>query len=114
MAGNLLTTASVLNCPHGGMVSIISANTLVLAGGAPIALATDTFPIAGCPFQIPVGAGMVPSPCIRVQWIVTDMRNGITGSPTLSTSSIGICLSPAQVPQGLVVISATQPTISSL
>lgn len=114
MAGNALTTMASLQCPHGGTVTIVSANVRALVGGAPLALATDTFTIAGCPFQIPVGVAMVPSPCVRVQWTVTDMRNSAGGMPTLSTSSVGLCLAATQVPQGPVVISATQPRASSL
>ncbi len=55
----------------------------------------------------------MPSPCVRVQWTVTDLRNVVNGSPTLSTSSVGLCLAATQVPQGPVVISVTQPLISS-
>ena len=108
MAGGALTTAAVLQCPHGGTVAIVSTNARVSAG-APLALATDTFTVAGCPFVM----GVVPSPCVRVQWIVTDLRNAVAGAPTLSTSSVGLCLAATQVPQGPVVISATQPLVSS-
>jgi hypothetical protein len=113
MSGNSLTTAATLQCPHGGTVQIISTNTRATAGGAPLALATDTFTIAGCPFQIPVGTGTVPSPCVRVQWTVTDLRNAVGGAPTLSFSSVGLCLAATQVPQGPVVIAATQSRVSS-
>jgi hypothetical protein len=113
MAGNALTTLASLLCPHGGTVSIVSANVRAVAGGAPLALATDTFTIAGCPFQIPVGPVMVPSPCVLVQWVVTDLRNTVNGVPTLSTSSVGLCLAATQVPQGPVVIAAAQPTVTS-
>jgi hypothetical protein len=111
MAGGALTTASTLMCPHGGTVTIMSANSKAQAGGVPLALATDTFTIAGCAFTIPPGA---PSPCVKVQWIVTDLFNTVGGTPTLSQSSVGLCLAATQIPQGPVVIVATQPTISSL
>jgi hypothetical protein len=113
MAGNALTTAAALQCPHGGTVTIVSTNSKVQADGAPLALATDTFTIAGCSFQIPVGAGTVPSPCTTVQWILTDMRTGVSGTPTLSLSSVGLCLAATQVPQGPVVISSTQTKAST-
>jgi len=112
MAGNAITTMSSLQCPHGGTVTIVSANARVSAGGAQLALATDTFTIAGCPFQIPAVVP-IPSPCVTVQWIVTDMKNSVGGAPTLSTSSVGLCLSATQIPQGPVVIAATQPMVSS-
>lgn len=113
MAGQALTTASTLQCPHGGTVAIVSSNTRATAAGAPLALATDAFTIAGCPFQIPAPSGTVPSPCIRVQWTVTDLRNAVNGAATLSTSSVGLCLAATQAPQGPVVIVAGAPGVSS-
>ena len=113
MSGNSLNTASTLQCPHGGTVQIISANTQVKADGSPIALATDTFVISGCPFQIPAAPSPIPSPCVTVQWIVPDMRNTVNGTPTLSQSSVGLCLSAAQAPQGPVTIVNTQTKVKS-
>ena len=109
----LLTTASTLQCPHGGSVSIVSANTSVSAGAA-LALATDTFTISGCPFQIPVGVGTVPHPCIRVQWLMTNMKCSVNNQPTLSQSSQGLCLAADQAPQGCVVIVNTQTQAEGL
>lgn len=107
MSGQLLTTQSTLMCPHGGSVSIVSSNTQAKAG-APLALASDTFTISGCPFQIPAGPAMVPHPCVSVQWIVPNMHTMVNHKPTLSTGSSGLCLAADQVPQGAVVIAQTQ------
>src|SRR6266446_2441760 len=104
MAGNTLNINSSLQCPHGGTVQIISANVRVKVDNAFAALATDQFLIAGCPFII----GLVPSPCITVQWILTDLRSKVNSTPTLSQSSVGLCLNAMQVPQGPVVIANTQ------
>jgi hypothetical protein len=108
MAGHTLSTNSTLQCPHGGAVQIASANVRVKADSAYAALATDQYVISGCSFQIPVGVGTVPSPCVNVQWIVTDLRVKVNGTPTLSRSSVGLCMSALQVPQGPVVIANTQ------
>jgi hypothetical protein len=109
MSGQSITTASTLMCPHGGTVSIVSSNTSASTNGGAMALATDTFTISGCPFQIPAPSGTVPSPCVQVQWVVTDMRNTVNGVPTLSSSSVGLCLAATMVPQGTVsVVSADQ------
>lgn len=78
-----------------------------------MALATDTFTISGCPFQIPVGTGTVPSPCVTVRWIVTDMRNSVNGVPTLSANSVGLCLAATQVPQGTVSVVNTQTKVDT-
>jgi len=96
-------------CPHGGSVQIISTNTRVKVAGAPAALATDQFLIAGCPFII----GLVPSPCVTVRWILTDMRTKVNSTFTLSMSSVGLCQNAAQVPQGPVIIVNTQPRVKS-
>ena len=106
MSGNSLTTDAVLQCPHGGSVQIISANTRAQAG-AYLALSTDQFIVSGCPFQIP-GTPPIPSPCVTVKWVVSDMQVKVNSNPTLSKSSVGICQSAAQVPQGPVVIMSTQ------
>ncbi len=108
MAGHTLNVNSTLMCPHGGSVSIISANTRVKVDSAYAALATDQFVVSGCPFQIPVGVGTIPSPCLTVQWIVTDLRVKVNSTPTLSRSDVGLCMSGAQIPQGPVVIANTQ------
>lgn len=112
MAGNSLNITATLQCPHGGTVQIVSANTRVKAAGAPLALATDTFVVAGCSFQIPAVVP-IPSPCVTVQWIVPDVRGKVNSTPTLSLTSVGLCLSAAQVPQGPVVVVSTQPRVSS-
>jgi hypothetical protein len=112
MSGATLTIASTLMCPHGGTVTIVSSNANVSIGGAFAALATDTFTIAGCPFQLPT-VPPVPSPCVIVQWIVPDVQSSVGGVPTLSESSVGLCLSAAQVPQGPVSIIAGQAKAQS-
>ena len=112
MPGGTLNLYSVLQCPHGGTVSIVSANGRVKAGGAFVALATDQFLITGCPFMIPA-TPPIPSPCLTVQWIVTDLSSKVNQVPTLSQGSVGLCLNAAQVPQGPVVIAATQPLVTS-
>jgi len=112
MAGNTLTAQSSLQCPHGGLVQIIPASPRASAGGAPIATAADGFVISGCPFQIPAVVP-IPSPCVTIQWLVTDLAVTSGGAPTLSLSSVGLCMSALQVPQGPVVINGTQPQVSS-
>ncbi len=108
MSGNTLTTNSTLQCPHGGSVQIISTNARVTADEGFVALATDTFIISGCPFQIPAVPSPIPSPCIQVMWTVPDTRNMINGTASLSQSSIGLCMSATGIPQGPVSVVNTQ------
>jgi hypothetical protein len=93
-------------------VKIISSNTRGRADGTFLATAADTFVVTGCPFQIPAVVP-IPSPCVTVRWLVPDTRVKVNGSPTLSRSSVGLCLSAAQVPQGPVLIINTQTRTQS-
>lgn len=112
MAAALLTAASSLTCIHGGRVAIVSANTRASAGGVPLALATDSFVITGCPFQIPVGPVMVPHPCVKVLWLKTSLRTLVGGAPAVGADSVGLCLAADQIPQGPVVVAQVQPRVS--
>ena len=110
MAGDTLNINSTLQCPHGGSVQIISANTRVKVGNAYAALSTDQFIISGCSFQIPIGTGTKPSPCMTVRWVVSDLKANVNSGATLTTSSVGICQTAEQIPQGKVLIVNTQAT----
>jgi hypothetical protein len=105
----VLTTASVLLCPHGGMVTASPASTKVVAG-APVICGTDTFIIAGCAFNI-AGA---PSPCVSVTWVTTATRVQDGGNLALNASSMGLCVNAAQAPQGPVSITSSSPNVSLL
>jgi len=105
----LLTTASVLTCPHGGMVTASPASAKAQAGG-PIVRGSDTFLVAGCAFNI---AG-VPHPCVSVQWVQTATRVQVGDAFALTQSSVGLCLAADQTPQGPVQIQSTQPNVSGL
>lgn len=113
MTGFSVNTASTLQCPHGGAVQISTLNTSVKADSAYAALATDQYTISGCPFQVPAGTGTVPSPCLTVQWVLTDMRVKVNGNATLSAGSVGLCHNAQQVPQGSVTIANTQKHVES-
>jgi hypothetical protein len=107
MAG-LLNTSSIMMCPHGGTVSAITTNTQVMAAGDPLVGATDTFLIAGCAFVI----GIVPHPCIQVQWVQPDLESQVSGDFTLNEESVGLCIAADGAPQGAVLITFTQPEVS--
>ena len=108
--GQYLTATSTLMCPHGGKVSPVPANARVSLGGSAIVLATDTFPIGGCAFNV-VGA---PHPCVQVKWIVTALRATADGAQPLTTDSVGLCQAADGAVQGPVMIAATQVEVSGL
>ena len=108
MPGQILTIASTIQCPHGGMVILSTSNSKTLAG-APALLETDIHPVAGCPFTI----GPKYSPCVRVQWSAGAAQVKVNEVPVLVTSSIGICYSPESAPQGVAIIAGTQSKVTA-
>jgi hypothetical protein len=106
----LLTTASTLQCPHGGMVTLVTSNATTQVNGTYAITSSDTLSIAGCPFNV----GGSPHPCTTVQWVSTDTNSTIGGNATLSESSVGLCLAADQAPQGSVMITAGQSVVSGL
>ena len=107
----VLTTASVMQCPHGGSVSVVCSNTRMKADGAYTLRSTDTFTIAGCPFTLPAGA---PHPCVRIQWMVTAMRSKVVSNQVLAKDSVGMCLAADSMPQGTVLIQQAQSRVKGL
>jgi hypothetical protein len=108
MSGQALTSATAMQCPHGGQVQAVPSNTRAKAD-AYLLTQSDTFTIAGCAFTIPPGT---PSPCIQVKWVVADTRVK-AGAATLSQSDTGLCMNAQSAPQGPVVIVNTQAKVKS-
>lgn len=100
----LLTVNATVQCPHGAPAVIVPSNTRVLAGGAPVALLSDTTLVTGCPFVV----GVVPQPCVPVTWIVGATRVLVGGQPPLVLTATGIAQSATQVPAGPPVVSPSQ------
>jgi len=113
MPGNVLTIASTVLCMHGGSAILTTANTQLLVDGAPALLESDIHMVAGCPFQIPAGPAMKPSPCIRIEWSAGSVQLKVKGVGVLVQSSIGKCFSPEGLLQGLASIVNTQVKLSA-
>ncbi len=107
MAG-LLNASSILMCPHGGTVSIVTSNARVTAGGDFAVRSSDTFMIAGCPFTL----GPTPHPCVQVQWVQPAARSQVLGDFTLTEESVGLCVAADQAVQGTVEITSGQPQVA--
>jgi hypothetical protein len=95
-------------CPHGSPINVVSTNIRVKVMGQPVALLGDMYMVAGCPFQIPLGVGTKPQPCLTVQWLMPAMRVRVMGKPVLLKNSVGLCFSPEQIPQGPPSVQLTQ------
>lgn len=101
-------------CPHAGQVTFITTNTRVLVSGQPVVTMTDMLSIAGCPFQVPVGPGTKPQPCITGRWLVAATRVLINGQPAVLLTSTGLCQSAEQIPQGPPTVVQTQTRVGGM
>jgi hypothetical protein len=108
MPAELVQVGATIQCPHGGQATIAPAGQRVKAGGAPLAVMSDTTTVAGCPFQVPAGPTTKPQPCIKVQWLVPATRVRIGGQFALLKTSKGLCQSAEQIPQGPPSVQMTQ------
>ena len=109
MPGSLYHVGAPAICPHGGQVTVISSNTRVLVSGMPVATLADVCVVAACAFTVPPGK---PQPCVTVKWLVPATRILINGQPALLQTSVGLCFSPEQIPQGPPAIISTQPRVT--
>jgi len=107
MAG-LLTASSVLMCPHGGTVQVVTSDTRVQAAGGFVLRSSDTFMVVGCPLVI----GVVYHPCTTVQWSVPALRSKAVGDSTLTEESLGLCQAAEQAVQGPVQVVVAQPRVT--
>ena len=114
MPGPVMNIASVLTCAHGGKVSIAAGEPRVLLSGTPAATMADTYTVAGCAFQVPVGAGTKPQPCVKIQWATPATRVLANGKPVMLQTSAGICQSAEQIPQGAPIVSVVQPRVIAI
>ncbi|WP_338761593.1 hypothetical protein [Massilia sp. METH4] len=99
----ILTTASTVMCPHGGVAHLVTTNTEALVDGAPMLLQTDVHPIVGCPF-----APVAYSPCLTIRWVTGATQTSLRNVPVLLQTSVGLCLNAAQVPQGPAIVVQVQ------
>jgi hypothetical protein len=72
--------------------------------------------VAGCPFQVPIGTGTKPQPCVKVQWTLVSTRVQINGQPVLLQPApgpgSGVCQSVEQIPQGPPVVNVIQQRVT--
>jgi hypothetical protein len=100
----ILTTASTIICPHAGMATLFTSQTISMIDGALVLLETDIHPITGCTFA----PGGVYTPCVLIRWFCGATMTRIYGIPVLLQTSIGLCQNAASVPQGVAIIVQTQ------
>jgi hypothetical protein len=107
----VLTTLGTVLCPHGGQVTLNTDQSDVEAEGGKVILVSDEHSIAGCAFQIPVGAGTKPQPCTKLRWQVGAMTTTVNGTAVVTQAAVGLCYSAEEIPQGpAVIVSAASQT----
>lgn len=105
MADPFFHVGATAICPHGGQVTTVPGSPRVLVGGQPTATLSDQFLVAGCPFTLPGGK---PSPCVTVRWVKPATRVLADGQPVILRTSVGLCMSPEQLPQGPPTVVVSQ------
>jgi hypothetical protein len=109
MPNYILTTSSVILCPHGAPVTHMASNLgNYRVNGEPPMLLMDQYLVQGCPFISTGPGGAAPNPCIRVQWITGSNFLFVRGAPVLTNVSNGLCYSIRGIPAGPPIITAHQ------
>ena len=107
MPGFLFHHTAPAQCPHLAPITFTPSNTRVLVSGLPVAVSVDVFSVKGCPFQVPVGAGTKPQPCVLAT-LAPASKVLVNGSPAILSVGPSVCRSAEQIPQGPAAIAGTQ------
>lgn len=101
MPGFLAHVGALTNCPHAGTIATTpSSPPRVFVNGTQAVLTIkDLLTVAGCPFQIPVGVGTKPQPCVIAR-LEASTKVLIGGSPALILTPTAMCYSAEQILQG--------------
>src|SRR5690242_8240127 len=112
MPGFLMHVGAVAQCTHAAPATIAPSQARVLVSGQPVATMVSVISVAGCPFQIPVGAGTKPQPCVLIKWLMPAARVMVMGQPAAVLPAPGrgpgLCLSIEQIPAGPPIVSTVQ------
>jgi hypothetical protein len=115
MPGFILHVAAQMTCTHMAPGTVAPSQTRVMVTAQPAALFTGAISVAGCPFQIPVGAGTVPQPCVLIKWAMPSARVMSMGQPFAVIPAPGtgpaICQSVEQIPQGPPQVTVVQSRV---
>lgn len=116
MADAILNSTASIQCTHSARVNIVTSNTRVKVGGNYAVTISDTYTVTACPFQIPVGVGTKPQPCVKLQWFSPAKRVRVNGQAVLikTSAATAICQSAEQIPQGSPVVVQTQMRVKAI
>jgi hypothetical protein len=115
MPGFMLHVAASATCTHQAPATIAPAQGRVLVNAQPVATASSQITVAGCPFQVPIGTGTKPQPCVTVRWTMVSTRVTVMGQPVMLLPTPGpgpgVCQSAEQIPQGSPTVSSVQTKV---
>lgn len=104
MTDDLLTTASMIECRHGGDAILSTQNERLYVADQPVLLESDVHGVVGCPHR----RGQTHSPCVTITWSGGAESLLVDGDAVLTTSSVGTGRRQSGVGQGQAVIRSTQ------
>lgn len=113
MPGILVHVGAITNCSHppGTVVANPNSPPRVFVNVSQAVLTiNDIHKVAGCPFQIPVGVGTKPQPCVTVR-VQPATRVRINNIPAAIFTTNTLCYSIEQIPQGLPNASPIQKRV---
>ena len=105
MADPLLTSGSMLRCPHGGIVTIVAPNGRVTLAGSPIATITSSAVVSACP--------NAPDPCMILVWPQGSRRVLASGVPVATQYNGALALTANRTAAGPTIVAATQQRVTS-
>lgn len=115
MPGFILHVGMVATCPHLAPLATTPAQPRVFVSAMAVATAANVLTVGPCPFQIPVGVGTKPQPCVLVRWANVSSRVLINGQPALLQVTPGpggaVCQSVEQIPQGPPIVNGMQTRV---
>jgi hypothetical protein len=110
MPGFLLHVNTGMTCTHAAPAMVQPVPTRVLVNQQPVATVANLITVTGCPFQIPVGPGTKPQPCVTVKWANISGRVKVMGQFVLLQTGPcaggGTCLPIEQTPQGPPIVNS--------
>lgn len=90
MPGFLMEQGATVLCVHGGQAMPAVPNPRLTLSGAPSAVTSSPWIVAGCPGVPPA---FIP-PCVTAQWLIGTVRVTSSGQPLVVTSGVAICIPP--------------------
>jgi hypothetical protein len=124
MPGLILHVSSQQKCMHGGQGVVATPAPRVMVAASPAAALSPTgvppVGVVGCLFQVPVGAGTKPQPCVKVAWANVSARVKSMGMPLLLQTPPGpgpgggVCQSIEGFPQGAPIVNLVQPRVTAM